>query len=168
MQIQRMVSHLLCTDWQVRRAFSPACLQALEEAIRASEQLHGGEIRFAVEGGLDGARLLKGQSPRERALEVFSQLRVWDTEGNNGVLIYVLLADHAVEIVADRGIHAKAGDGAWQAICQAMQTEFSRSAFQSGSLAGISAVAALIGMHFRPKGERPNELPDAPVLLTRR
>jgi uncharacterized membrane protein len=166
MNFQRIVSHLLFTDWQVRRAFSRECLQAIEAAIHASESLHDGELRFAVEGGLDGQRLLRNQSPHERAVEVFSQLRVWDTERNNGVLIYVLLADHAVEIVADRGIHAKAGQETWQAICLAMQAEFSKSAYQRGALAGIAAVAEAIRTHFPPSGAYGNELPDAPVLLT--
>ena len=141
MQIQRITKHLLFSDGAVRRAFSADSLMAIEKAIQTSEQRHGGEIRFAVEGGLDGIDLLKGQSSRERAMEVFAQLRVWDTEHNNGVLIYVLLADHAVEIVADRGIHAKAGSATWNAICQDMQTEFAKSKFQAGALKGIAAVA---------------------------
>jgi uncharacterized membrane protein len=99
-------------------------------------------------------------------VEVFSQLRVWDTERNNGVLIYVLLADHAVEIVADRGIHSKTGDETWQAICLDMQAEFSKSAFQSGALKGIAAVAEALGTHFPSSGVHINELADAPVLLT--
>ena len=166
MNLRRTVSHLLFTDWQVRRAFSRECLEAIQVAIHASESLHDGEIRFAVEGGLDGKRLLSNQSPRERAVEVFSQLGVWDTERNNGVLIYVLLADHAVEIVADRGIHARAGTETWQAICIAMQAEFSKLAYQRGALAGIAAVAEALGAHFPPSGAYGNELPDAPVLLT--
>jgi uncharacterized membrane protein len=166
MNFQRIVGHLLFTDWQARRAFSRASLQAIEMAIEASEKLHDGQIRFAVEGALDGTRLLRNQSPHARAVEVFSMLRVWDTERNNGVLIYVLLADHAVEIVADRGIHAKAGQETWQAICLAMQAEFSKSAYQRGALAGIAATAEAIRTHFPPSGTYVNELPDAPVLLT--
>jgi len=110
MPIKRIFQHLLFSDWQVHRAFKRESLDAITKAIHNSEHLHGGEIRLAIEGGLDGIRLLKGQSSRDRAIEVFSQLRVWDTEHNNGVLVYVLLADRAVEIVADRGIHIKAGD----------------------------------------------------------
>lgn len=166
MHIQRFIRHLLFSDWQLHRAFTPQSLLAIEQAIQSSEQQHGGEIRFAVEGGLDGMRLLNGQSSRERALEVFSQLRVWDTEHNNGVLIYVLLADHAVEIVADRGIHVKAGNETWAAICHDMQKAFSSSAFQAGALQGIAALAKLIGAYFPVKEARVNELPDAPVLLT--
>ena len=166
MNIQRFLKHILFTDAQVRRAFAPATLQAIEQAIQSSEKQHSGEIRFAVEGGLDGMRLAKSQTARERAIEVFSQLGVWDTERNNGVLIYVLLADRAVEIVADRGIDAKAGSASWDAICKDMQTEFSKAAFQTGAVNGIAAVAAVIATHFPPDGADVNELPDAPVLLT--
>jgi hypothetical protein len=166
MNFQRIASHLLFSDWKVHRAFNPGCLKAIEAAIHQSEQLHGGEIRFAVEGGLEGAQLFKGQTSRERAIEVFSQLRVWDTEHNNGVLIYVLLADRAVEIVADRAVYAKTGNATWAAICQDMQIDFSDSAFQAGALKGVAAVAGTIGMHFPFNGTRDNELPDAPVVLT--
>ena len=166
MAIARIATHLFFTDWQLRRAFNPHCLRAIEATIHQSEHFHGGEIRFAVEGGLEGMRLLKGQSAQDRALEVFSQLRVWDTEHNNGVLIYVLLADRAVEIVADRGVHAKAGNATWTAICQDMQKEFSNAAFQAGALKGIADVAEIIGMHFPFQGVHANELPDAPVVLT--
>ena len=165
MNIQRIASHLLFSDWQLRRAFNPDCLSAIEAAVHKSEQLHGGEIRFAVQGGLEGMRLLKGQSPRDRAIEVFSQLRVWDTERNNGVLIYVLLADRAVEIVADRAIHDIAGNATWAAICQDMQREFSNSAFQAGALKGVAAVATIIGMYFPFNGARANELSDTPVVM---
>lgn len=165
MDFKRFLKHLFFTDAQLRRAFAPATLQAIEQAIRSSEKLHSGEIQFAVEGALDAARLARGQTARERAIEVFSQLRVWDTERNNGVLIYVLLADRAVEVVADRGIHARAGSATWDAICRDMQAEFSRSAFQTGALHGIAAAASVITMHFPPDAADVNELPDAPVLL---
>lgn len=166
MLIKRTIQHLFFTDWQVRRAFSHECLKAIEKAIHESEQIHGGEIRFAIEGNLDGRRLMSGQSSRERAIEVFSQLRVWDTERNNGVLIYVLLADHAVEIVADRGIHAKVGEESWITICQDMQTYFSKSKFEEGALKGIAALVSVIGHHFPANETRVNELPDTPVMLT--
>ena len=166
MQIQRFLKHILFTDGQVRRAFAPPTLQAIEQAIQASERQHSGEIRFAVEGGLDGRHLVKGRTARERAIEVFSQLGVWDTERNNGVLIYVLLADRAVEIVADRGIHAKAGSASWDAICRDMEAQFSKSAFQTGAINGIAAVASVIATHFPPDAADVNELPDAPVILT--
>mgnify|MGYP000076283154 FL=1 len=165
MPIKRIFQHLLFSDWQVHRAFKRESLDAITKAIHNSEHLHGGEIRLAIEGGLDGIRLLKGQSSRDRAIEVFSQLRVWDTEHNNGVLVYVLLADRAVEIVADRGIHIKAGDECWRSICQTMQDHFSRSEFETGALKGIAAIANVIGLHFSAHEKHENELPDAPVML---
>jgi uncharacterized membrane protein len=166
MNIQRIVRHLLFTDWQARRAFSSDTLNAVEQAIASSEKRHCGQIRFAVEASLEGLPLLREQSARLRALEVFGQLGVWDTEGNNGVLIYVLLADRAVEIVADRGIHAIAGAQTWSTICQDMESDFSRSEFRSGALNGIAAVTELLASHFPARENQVNELPDAPVMLT--
>lgn len=165
MDIARIGKHLVFSDRQLARAFSRQSLKAIEAAVQTSEAMHAGEICFAVEGGLDGLPLIKGQSARERALEVFSQLRVWDTEHNNGVLIYVLLADHAVEIVADRGIHARAGEGTWQAICRAMETQFGQSRYEAGALQGIAAVAQCLRSHFPHCAKRGNELPNAPVVL---
>ncbi len=166
MDIKRIIQHSLFTDWQTHRAFSQECLHAIERAIHESEKLHDGEIRFAIEGSLDGLRLIKGQSSRERAIEVFSQLRVWDTERNNGVLVYVLLADHAVEIVADRGIHAKVGDEFWFTICQNMHRTFSKAQFETGALEGVAALASVIGHHFPSNETFANELSDVPVMLT--
>ena len=100
----------------VGRAFPPSAMAAIEEAIAKSEREHSGELRFAVEPALDTSALLAGQSGRERALEVFSQLRVWDTEENNGVLIYLLLADRDIEIVADRGVNARVPQAEWEKI----------------------------------------------------
>jgi hypothetical protein len=165
MQLARIARHLLHTRWQLRRAFPRPCIDAIEQAIRDSEQSHGGEICFVVEGALDGAPLFSGQSAHARALEVFSQFRVWDTAHNNGVLIYVLLADQAVEIVADRGIHARAGAQTWEAICQQMEAAFSRLDFQAGSVNGIAAVSRCLLAYFPERGDTPNELPDQARLL---
>ncbi len=109
MGIKRIGKHLLEHRWRVRRIFTPAVLAAIEQAIKAGEAGHSGQIRFVVEGALDGAPLFRDQSARHRALDIFSQLRIWDTAHNNGVLIYLLFVDHNVEIVADRGIDAKVG-----------------------------------------------------------
>ena len=109
MGIRRIGKHLLEHRWRVRRIFPPAVLAAIEQAIKAGEATHSGQVRFVVEGALDGAPLFRDQPARERALDIFSQLRIWDTAHNNGVLIYLLLADRDVEIVADRGIDAKVG-----------------------------------------------------------
>jgi uncharacterized membrane protein YgcG len=165
MNIPRILKHLLYGDWMVRRAFSAACQAAIEQSIEQGEQTHAGEIRFAIEGGLDGLPLLKGQTPRERAIEVFSHLRVWDTEHNNGVLIYVLLADHAVEIVADRGIHARVGPQTWNTICQQMQSAFSKADFRSGAVSGVEALSQSLRTHFPNQTERANELANKPVIV---
>lgn len=166
MDIFRTIKHLFFLDWQVRRAFPKDSLDAITQAIHASEQTHGGEIRFVVEASLEGAPLWKGQTTRERAIDVFSHLRIWDTESNNGVLIYLLLADRTVEIIADRGIHVCTGSAPWTAICQSMEVAFSKSEFLRGSLTCIESTAKVIGHHFPTQKNRHNELPDTPVLLT--
>ena len=165
MNIQRVLSHLVMTHWQVSRAFPGQTLVAIEQAIKASETAHVGEIRFVVEGALDGTALLKGQSARERALEVFSQLRIWDTEHNNGVLIYLLLADRDVEIVADRGIHAKLRSREWESICRRMEAAFRQADYKGGVIDGIQAVTQHLMQHFPASASGRNELPDKPVVL---
>ena len=165
MNIKRIAKHLLVTDGQVNRAFPRQALTAIENVIKASEVTHGGEIRFVVEGALDGARLIKGQSARERAIEVFSLLRVWDTESNNGVLIYLLLADRDVEIVADRGVHAKVGEQAWEKICRIMEEDFKRGRYEQGVRVGVEALTQHLATHFPAAGTGKNELPDSPVTL---
>jgi uncharacterized membrane protein len=166
MALSRTIKHLFFGDWQVQRAFPRASLDAIEQAIQSSEQTHGGEIRFVVEASLEGLALWKGQTTRERALDVFSQLRIWDTEGNSGVLIYLLLADRSVEIIADRGIHRGTGRAGWNAICRDMQLAYSKSEFHAGTLAGIAAIAKVIGQHFPANEKHINELPNAPLVLT--
>ena len=165
MNIKRIATHLLLTHWQVNRAFSSDTLIAIDSAIKASEAAHVGEIRFAVEGALDGTALFRGQSARERAIEVFSQLRIWDTEHNNGVLIYLLLADRDVEIVADRGIHAKVGLEEWEKICRTMETAFEQANYEGGVVSGIQAATQHLMKHFPASGADQNELPDKPVVL---
>ncbi len=165
MKIKRIIKHLLTPHSQVTSAFPRHSLRAVEQAIQASERAHGGEIRFAVEAALDGAALFKGQSPRERAIELFAQLRVWDTEHNNGLLIYLLLADRAVEIVADRGIHAKVGADAWSRVCRQMEATLRQSNFEGGMVSGVQAVTEHLVKHFPSDSVKRNELPDKPVVL---
>ena len=165
MKIKRILRHLAMTRRQVNRAFPRSTLIAIEQAITASETAHGGEIRFVLEGALDGPPLFKGQSARERAIDVFSQLRIWDTKHNNGVLIYLLLADRAVEIVADRGIHAKVGAREWERICRQMENDFKRAHYEGGVISGIQAVTQHLVEHFPASGTGQNELPDEPVVL---
>ena len=165
MNIKRVLNHLVMTHWQVKRAFPRETLIAIELAIKASEAAHAGEIRFVVEGALDSTPLFKGQSARERAIDVFSQLRIWDTAHNNGVLIYLLLADRDVEIVADRGIHAKVGSQEWQSICLQMEAAFKQSNYEHGVVSGVQAVTQHLTKHFPIAGVEPNELPDKPMVL---
>ncbi|HEX4025485.1 MAG TPA: TPM domain-containing protein [Steroidobacteraceae bacterium] len=148
--------------------FPPAVLGEIERACAQSEARHSGEIRFAIETALPLAALWHGVSPRERALQVFAHLRIWDTHHNNGVLIYVLRADRAVEIVADRGISAAVQSAEWETICREVERHFRAGRFGDGARAAVAAVADLLGRHF-PAGagntNEANELPNQPVLL---
>ncbi len=161
----RWIKHLIVDDYAVRRDFPRATLQGIERAIAAQEKRHRGELRFVVEGGLPLRRLLAGRTARQRAIEVFSRLRVWDTEDNAGVLVYLLLADRRVEIVADRGIDARVGSAAWDVICREMQSAFGDGRFEAGAILGIEAISDLLARHFPPGDENPNELPDKPEVL---
>jgi uncharacterized membrane protein len=151
--------------WQVRRAFPARTLRAIENAIRDAEAAHDGQICFAVEAALEILPLLQGRSARERALEVFAQRRVWDTERNNGVLVYLLLADRDVEILADRDVHRRVGAGEWEHICQAMEKAFREGRFEAGVVEGIGAVSRHLARHYPRTGENTNELPDRPLIL---
>jgi uncharacterized membrane protein len=161
----RIARHLIGLPGAVKRAFPPAAMAAIEEAIARGEAAHSGEVRFAVEAALDPAALLAGRSARERAIDVFSELRVWDTAENNGVLIYLLLADRDIEIVADRGADAKVNAREWEAICRVMEEALRRGEYQQALVQGIEAVSALLARHFpRREGDR-NELPDRPAVV---
>jgi uncharacterized membrane protein len=165
MDLARFFRHLATPTAAVRLRFPPRTLAAIEREIAASERTHDGQIRFAVEAALAPLAVLAGQTARERALEVFSRLRVWDTERNNGVLVYLLLADRDVEIVADRGIHAAAGGGAWEAVCREMEGRFREGAFEAGAVGGIRAVGALLARSFPRSGPARDELPDRPEII---
>jgi uncharacterized membrane protein len=148
MSIKRIGRHLVEHRWRVRKVFPAQVLSRIEQAIKMGEAAHSGRVRFVVEGALDGAPLLRNQPARERALDIFSHLRIWDTQHNNGVLIYLLLADRDVEIVADRGIDAKVGLAGWDRICREMQAEFRAGKFESGVINGIAAVSRELATHF--------------------
>ena len=165
MGIKRIGKHLVEHRWRARRDFPPRVLDAIEQAIKKGEATHSGQVRFVVEGALDGAPLFRGQPARDRALDIFAQLRIWDTAHNNGVLIYLLLADRNVEIIADRGIDAKVGADGWESICKKMEAEFRAGRFESGAIKGIEAVSRELAKHFPSGGGGPNELPDAPVVI---
>lgn len=165
MSFARSLRHLFAAPWIVRRAFPQVALDRIQATIAASERRHRGEIRFAVEGALEFLPVLRGLTPRERALEVFSLLRVWDTEENTGVLVYVQLVDHDIEIVADRGIARLIEQPAWDAICHRMEEAFRARRYEAGVLAGIAEVSELLAGHFPAGAENRDELADKPALL---
>ena len=165
MNVRRIGRHLIEHRWRLRRIFPPQALARIERAIKSGEATHSGQVRFVVEGALDGAPLFRNQSARQRALDIFSQLRIWDTAHNNGVLIYLLLADRNVEIIADRGIDAKVGAAGWEKICADMETDFWGGNFAGGVIKGIDAVSRQLAAHFPAHGAGRNELPDAPVVI---
>jgi uncharacterized membrane protein len=161
----RLIRHLFATRWHTRRRFTPQVLAEIEAAIRAVEAQHAGEIRFAVETALDLGELSRGLASRHRALQVFGQLGVWDTAHNNGVLIYLLLADHIVEIVADRGIASRIPQSQWDELCAQMQRHYKVGQFAQGSIAGVRGVGRLLAQHFPGSRPDPDELPNQPILL---
>jgi uncharacterized membrane protein len=163
----RTFKHLLYFPWQVHRAFPAQAMSAIASAIRDTEQRHAGELRVAVEGALDLPELLRGITARERALEVFSSLRVWDTEHNNGVLIYLLLADRDVEIIADRGIHQRIAIGEWERVCRAMESLLRQEQYEAAVLQGVTLVGALLQQHYPTTGMKRNELDNRPVVVKR-
>jgi len=161
--VKRLLRHLFIPDWVAMRAFPRASLERIERAIKESEKKHRGELRFALDADLTPAQLRL--TPRERAMQVFAELRVWDTEENSGVLIYVQLIDHQIEIVADRGIARRVPQAEWDAICRAMEEAFRQGAFERGAIQAIEAVTALLARHFPPGAANPNELPDKPAVV---
>ncbi|MEP6996867.1 MAG: TPM domain-containing protein [Betaproteobacteria bacterium] len=161
----RFWRHLVTDHGAARRAFPPAVLDRIQRAIAEGERTHVGQVCFAVEAALPLSLVLQHETPRTRALETFSRLRVWDTEHNSGVLVYVLLADKDVEIVADRGIHKKVGEAAWREICGTMEAAFGERRLEQGAVAGVEAISALLARHFPRTAASGNELFDRPVIL---
>lgn len=167
--ILRFLRHIFIPHWRVKQAFSHQALRNIEHAITASETRHSGQIRFAVEANLSLHQLLCHFSPKKRAIQVFSDLRVWDTAQNNGVLIYLLMADRDVEIVADRGIHQQVGSDGWEAICKQMESQFKLGHFEVGVLEGIESISRHLTQFSPPAFSvykvQKNELSDQPVIL---
>jgi len=163
MDLARFWRHVLMTPLKARRAFGPQVLDAIAREIAAVENSHRGEVCFVIEAELHSNDLWRDLSSRDRARQVFASQGVWNTEENNGVLIYLLLADRAVEIVADRGV--KASDATWQAICRAMEEHFRAGRYQEGAIVGVRAVSDLLARDFPADGRHRNELPDRPVVM---
>jgi hypothetical protein len=162
-RLTRIVRHRLMDDTDTRRALGPVALEHLAERVRASERRHSGEIRISVEAGLPLSYLWRDLSARDRAVTLFGKLRVWDTDANNGVLIYLLLAEHRIEIVADRGVNRLVPQATWETVLHGMQAAFRAHRFEEGLLQAVDAVDALLAQHFplAPGAVNPNELPDA-------
>lgn len=165
--IKRWFRHAFMPPWRWRMLFPRKALGDIEKTIKHSERQHSGELRFAVENTLAAGKVWRGMSARQRAIEVFSDLRVWDTEENSGVLIYLLLADREVHIVADRGIIKHVTQSEWDAIAEAMRKEFQQGDFLRGSLHGIESITMLLATHFPPGADNPNELSNKPVIVKR-
>ena len=162
----RLLKHRLVDERDVKRRLGAGALERIQARVAASERRHSGEIRVCVEAGLPLSYLRRHATARERAVAMFGKLRVWDTEHNNGVLIYLLLAERRIEIVADRGLNRHVDAAQWAAITESMSTAFTSDSLEAGLNRAIDAVDALLFEHFALReGEvNPNELPDAPVV----
>lgn len=161
----RFFKHFFSNPWQVNRHFSAIALHEIEKAITASEKRHAGEIRFVVEAGLHPIEILYKKTPKKRAIELFGRLNIWDTEYNNGVLIYLLLVDRDVEIVGDRGIDRHIGHAGWEEICREMEVLFRKGEFEAGVLHGIEKIGAVLEKHFPLTGVSRNEVSNQPLTL---
>jgi uncharacterized membrane protein YgcG len=164
-RIGRLLHHRWLDQGDAERALPPDMLERLMRRVAASERRHTGEIRICVEPGLPSSYLWRGASARERAVTLFGKLGIWDTENNNGVLVYLLLADHAIEIVADRGLNRHVTPVQWQAMVERMRAPFQQGRFEDGLTQALEEVSAVLATHFplAEGGVRPNELPDAPM-----
>ena len=165
-RLSRLLKHRWFDETDIRRALPPDALARIEARVTASERRHSGEIRVSVEAGLPLSYLWKNLHPRDRAIMLFGKLRVWDTEHNNGVLIYLLLAEHAIEIVADRGLNQHVSPAQWQALIAPMRAAFAQGRFEDGLLQAIDAIDGLLAQHFAlaPGQANPDELPNQPDL----
>ena len=165
-RLKRIFRHRWLDESDTRRAIPPELVERLARRVAASEKRHSGEVRIFVEAGLPTSYLWRDATPRERAVAMFGKLRVWDTERNNGVLIYLLLAEHAIEIVADRGLNSRVDAAEWQRIVERMGTAFHDGHFEEGLTQALEEVSALLVRHFPASAtdEPVNELPDEPVL----
>lgn len=165
MNFRRLFKHLLTPPWLAARRFGPALSAEIGAAVELAEAGQRGELRFVVEGPLPFVYPWHDLSARQRAADLFGRLGVWDTEGNSGVLIYVQLVDHSVEILADRGIAARVAQAEWDAICHGMEAAFRVGDYRKGALAAIHRAGQLLTEHF-PAGEsNPDELPNRPLIL---
>ena len=165
MNLRRLLRHLLTPQWWVLRAFNRETLDAVEHAVSRAEQGHRGELRFVVEGLLPLGDLLRDVTARQRAVQLFSDLRVWDTEQNSGILIYVQMADRRVEVLADRGIAKQVQQSAWDEICRTLEHAFAAGHYRQGAVAAVEQAGALLSGHSGPFAENPDEISDRPLVV---
>jgi uncharacterized membrane protein len=163
-RLLRIFKHRWLDEADARRALGAPALKQLQERVAASERQHSGEIRLCIQASLPLSYLWRDATARERAVALFGKMRVWDTEHNNGVLIYLLLAEHAIEIVADRGLNAHVSHDDWAGVVAGMRDAFRARRYEEGLNAAIDAVDAVLARHFAVDAAavNPNELPDAP------
>ena len=164
-KFKRAFRHLMTTTAAGKRAFPDATLKSIQKTIAQGEQMHRAEIRMIIEPSLEILMVLKGLTSRERARELFAQYRIWDTEENGGVLIYVNLADHKVEIIADRAVGRALEKDHWDTICRTMTQGFAQARFHDSTAEGIAMLNALLEAHFPAEGARANQLSNRPVVL---
>ncbi len=165
MELNRLFRHLGATRGATRRRFPVAVMESIEKAIAAAEARTSGEVRFVIETALDLAEVWAGVDARARAMQTFSDLHMWNTGNRNGVLIYVLLADRNVEIVADRAAAESIDQADWEGVCRIMEGHFAAGRFAEGAVAGVEAVGGLLARHFPAQGRNRDELPNQPALL---
>lgn len=163
--MRRVARHLFYPHRRTHTLFPRQTLDRIEAVIRESERMHRAELRFVVEGGLEPLAVWRGLTPRHRAIELFSRLRVWDTAENIGVLVYVQAVDRDIEIVADRGLSAAVPQSEWEVVCRRMEDAFRAGEYEAGALAAIAAVSAVLAHHFPPTAHDTDELPDRPLIL---
>ena len=145
--------------------FPKKVLKAIENDIQSSEEKHRAEIRVAVESNFNFSQIYHKMTTLERAINVFSNLQIWDTEENNGVLVYILLVERKIEIIADRGIYKKLGKDYWANVNQEMVTHFKKQEYKEGVLYAISQITKEMMTLFPKRGEDPDELPNSVVIL---
>lgn len=167
MNLARILRHRWLDERDARRALGAGALERIQARVAQSERRHSGEIRVCVEAGLPLSYLRRDATARERAVTLFGKLRVWDTENNNGVLIYLLMAERRIEVVADRGLNQRVDDAQWRELLAGMAAAFKAGQFEPGLMQAIDVVDRLLARHF-PLGDgaaNPNELPDAPLVI---
>lgn len=157
--MKRLWQNLTTGRWHVRRLLAPTGAAAITEAVRVTERTTSAQIKVVVEAALDVAPLFRGQTARERSLEVFGLERVWDTSANNGILLYLLVAERDAEIVADRGFNGVVAPEEWSDLCNALTREIASTGFVPAIVQAVERIGTIATRTF-PVTESGNELRD--------